>query len=429
MSDTEMKSRDQDFNDCVELGSDQTTNDAPTFDEAPDGGLRAWLVTIGASFVIFSTMGFSNAFGVFEQYYLTHQLAGRTADDVAWIGSLSTFLQFVSGSIGGPLVDRLGAWVIRPAAVIYVFAMMMTSLCQEYWQFLLAQSILMGLVMGMLQFPAIAIVSQYFNKKRAAALGIVISGSSIGGVVIPIALSKMLNGSSLGFGWTVRIIGFIMILLLGFACLTIKSRLPPRTTTFFKWDAFKETKFNLLIISLFFMFFGAFAPLFYMPTYAVSRGVDPTLASYLLAIINGASTFGRVIPGILADKIGRLNVFIFGGFLSAICIFCWNEAETTAALVVYSIAIGFSTGTVLSGSTAAFAECPKDPRDLGTYIGMGMGLSSIAVLVGPPINGALITKYGGYYELSIFCGVMVLVGSFFALAAKATTPKGLLGRV
>jgi hypothetical protein len=36
--------------------------------------------------------------------------------------------------------------------------------------------------------------------------------------------------------------------------------------------------------------------------------MDATLASYLLAIINAASTFGRVIPGVLADKFGRLNI-------------------------------------------------------------------------------------------------------------------------
>lgn len=293
---------------------------------------------------------------------------------------------------------------------------------------MLAQGVLLGTVMGFLQFPALAAVSQFFNKKRGAALGIVISGSSIGGVVIPIALSKMLNGTSIGFGWSVRIIGFIMIPLLGFACATVTSRLPPRTTTFFLWKVFKEVKFIGLTLALFFMLLGAFTPLFYIPTYAVSKGMDATLASYLLAIINAASTFGRIIPGILADKFGRMNIFAFGGFASAIVIFCWNQAVTTAGLVVYSLVIGFTTGMVISGASAAFTECPKDPRDLGTYIGMGMGLSSFAALIGPPVNGVLVTKYGGYTEVSIFSGIMVLVGGIIALATKAATPKGLLGR-
>src|SRR5436190_6430248 len=104
---------------------------------------------------------------------------------------------------------RSSCWSLDLLKRDYVFAMMMTSLCYEYWQFVLTQGVLMGIAIGLLQFPAFAAVSQYFDKKRAAALGVVVSGSSIGGVAIPIALSKMLNSSSLGFGWSVRVIGFV----------------------------------------------------------------------------------------------------------------------------------------------------------------------------------------------------------------------------
>jgi MFS family permease len=319
--------------------------------------------------------------------------------------------------------------MIRPAAVAYIFAVMMTSLCKEYWQFMLCQGVLMGIVMAFLQFPAFAAVSQYFDKKRAAALGIVVSGSSIGGVVMPIALSKMLNGTSLGFGWSVRVIGFVMMPFLAFSCLTIKARLPPRPTTFFIWAAFKNARFLLFVAALFFMFLGMMTPLFYIPTYAVSRGVDPTLASYLLAILNAASTFGRIIPGVLADKYGRLNTYTLGGLVTGIVILCMNAAKSTAALIVYSLAIGFSSGTIISGASAAFSLCAEDPRDFGTYMGMGMGVASLAALIGPPVNGALVDQYGGFLQVSIFSGVMCLVGGLTALASKATTPQGILGWV
>ena len=83
-------------------------NDIPA---APDGGLRAWLAAAGGSCIFFSALGFANAFGVFEEYYLSHQLIGKSADDVAWIGSLASCLQFMAGAIGGPLFDRYGGWV------------------------------------------------------------------------------------------------------------------------------------------------------------------------------------------------------------------------------------------------------------------------------------------------------------------------------
>jgi hypothetical protein len=81
------------------------------FDKAPDGGLRAWLTTAGAACTFFAALGFANSFGVFEEYYLSHQLKDQSADKVAWIGSLSAFIQFASGAVGGPLFDRYGPWV------------------------------------------------------------------------------------------------------------------------------------------------------------------------------------------------------------------------------------------------------------------------------------------------------------------------------
>ncbi|KAL4728077.1 hypothetical protein ACLX1H_004797 [Fusarium chlamydosporum] len=401
----------------------------PNFSIAPDGGLHAWLVAAGAACIFFSCLGFANSFGVLQEYYMSHQLQGHSADSIAWIGSVATFIQFAAGALSGPLFDRYGSWIIRPAAVMYVFATMMTSLCTKYWHFMLAQGVLMGGAMAFLQIPAFAAVSQYFEKKKAAAFGLAVSGSSIGGIVFPIALSKMLNDSSLGFGWSIRIMGFVMIPFMSFSCITVRPRLPSRNTAFLRVDAFKDPLYLLITSSLFFLFIGMFAPLFFIPTYAVSRGVNPTLASYFLAITNAASTFGRIVPGILADKYGRLNMYSLGGLCTGVVILCMNEAKTTAALVVYAAAFGFTSGTIISGVSAAFTLVVKDPREGGAYMGMGLAVSSFAALIGPPVNGALVDRYGGFFEVSIFSGVVCLFGGCLAVCAKTRTVEGILGRV
>lgn len=305
----------------------------------------------------------------------------------------------------------------------------MTSLCTQYWQFMLVQGILLGAFSGFLTFPAMAAVLQYFDKKRGAALGLAVAGSSIGGVVMPILVSRLLNRTSLGFGWTFRILGFIALPLLTFSCLVIKSRLPPRPTKFFLLEAFKERRYVLLIVSAFFVFIGMWAPLFYLPAYAVSQGMSSTMAGYLLAIINGASTFGRVIPGVLADKFGRLNIFSLGALSTGVVLFCWTQATSTAGLVVYSVVVGFTTGSIASGLTVALSDCTTNIQSIGTFIGMGMALSSISVLIGPPINGALLDTAGGYANMSYFSGSVCLLGGGIAFASKAATPKGLWGRI
>lgn len=173
----------------------------------------------------------------------------------------------------------------------------MTSICKEYYQFILSQGILGGVAMGMVMSPSMAATPQYFHKKRGAAMGIAIAGSSIGGTIFPIALSKMFPNPRLKFGWSVRICAFIVMTLLAFACSGIKARLPPRQTKFFVPSAFKELPYVFLIAASFLMFLGAFQPYFFLPSYAVAHGMSTQLSNYLIAILNASALPGRIIPG------------------------------------------------------------------------------------------------------------------------------------
>lgn len=319
--------------------------------------------------------------------------------------------------------------VIRPAAVVYVFAVMMTSLCTQYWQFMLAQGILTGISMGFLLNPATAAVSQYFHRRRGAAVGITIAGSSVGSIVFPILLSKLLNETEVGFGWSVRVCAFVLIPLLAFSAVAIKGRLAPRSTSFFLPEAFKNRLYLALIAATFFLYVGTFIPLFYLPAYATSRGMGDTLAGYLIAILNAAGVPGRVIPGILGDKLGRLNALFAAGVSTAILIFCWPLVETNAAIIGFAVAIGFTSGAIISGSSVALSLCPTNPRDVGTWLGQALAIASLAALAAPPANGALIKAYGGFEQASYLSGAMCLLGALLTLAAKALTDKGLFGKV
>lgn len=95
----------------VESDQEKTSPSTPDFGPVPDGGVRAWLVAAAAGFIFFSALGYANSFGVYQEYYMAHQLHNESPDKVAWVGSLAAFLQMAAGVIGGPLFDRFGAWV------------------------------------------------------------------------------------------------------------------------------------------------------------------------------------------------------------------------------------------------------------------------------------------------------------------------------
>ena len=95
----------------VEAPLASPSNDITQLGPAPDGGTRAWLNALAGFCIFFGCLGFTSCFGVLQEYYGTHQLRDRTPDEIAWIGSLSSFIQFSGGAIGGPVFDRYGAWV------------------------------------------------------------------------------------------------------------------------------------------------------------------------------------------------------------------------------------------------------------------------------------------------------------------------------
>ena len=304
---------------------------------------------------------------------------------------------------------------------------MMTSLCKSYYQFILAQGVLGGIATGMIMAPGLAAVSQYFMKKRGQALGIAVAGSSLGGVIFPIALTKMLSHETLGFGWAVRICGFVMLAVLMPSTMCIQARLPPRKKSMFLLHAFKERFFVALLLANFFMVLGVFIPIFYLPSYAVYHGFDTELARYLTAILNAASLFGRVIPGILADKFfGKLNTLCVAALCSGIICFCWPTATSTPGIIVFAAVYGFVSGAIVSMQSACFAQVPKDPRNIGTYLGMGMFCVSFGALIGTPISGALVTsQHGDYTMVSVFSGTVGIVGGLLALGAKMVSGEGI----
>lgn len=89
-----------------------------------------------------------------------------------------------------------------PASVIYVVSLILTSFCTEYYQFFLAQAVLSGICLGLMFSTSLAIVGHYFHARQGLALGIVMAGAALGGVIFPIVLNRLLNSVGLSFGCT-----------------------------------------------------------------------------------------------------------------------------------------------------------------------------------------------------------------------------------
>jgi MFS family permease len=77
------------------------------------------------------------------------------------------------------------------------------------------------------------ISTQYFNKKRGIANGIVYAGGGLGGTVISFAMDGLIQ--RLGPSWTFRIIGIVTLATGLPAAWLIKERAPIKSTIFIEW--------------------------------------------------------------------------------------------------------------------------------------------------------------------------------------------------
>jgi MFS family permease len=232
----------------------------------PDGGLEACLVVLGGWFCLFCSFGWINCIGVFQEYYQEHLLKQYTSSTVSWIPSMEVFMMFLGGPIAGKVFDNYGPrYLLIVGTFLHVFGLMMTSLSSQYYQFVLAQGICSSLGASAVFYSAMSSIGTWFFKNRATAFGVMASGSSMGGVIFPIMVSKLIP--KIGFPWTMRAVAFMIWGMLIIANLTVKSRLPPRPRRFDPMDFVrpcKEPAFLLLCIGSFFFFFGTFLPFNYV---------------------------------------------------------------------------------------------------------------------------------------------------------------------
>lgn len=153
------------------------------------------------------------------------------------------------------------------------------------------------------------------------------------------------------------------------------------------------------------------------------------LAFYLTSILNGASLFGRLTGGVVADKVGRFNMLCVMALVTGMLCLVWQVCKSNAAMIVFAAFYGFFSGAIVSLMSACFAQVPKDPRNIGTYMGMGMFLVAFAALAGPPMNGALVAAHHSFTQASIMSGVLILAGGMMVLVVKSTTEKGVFGKI
>ncbi|RMJ26846.1 Major Facilitator Superfamily [Aspergillus sp. HF37] len=434
MSTSELDRGCSDSTDWEKNASGKAENESTSHDRVPpDGGSRAWACVAGSFLLQFCSFGYVNAnrCGVFQLYYQSNMLKNKTASALAWITTLQIFLLFMFGPPVGKLIDVYGCRkVVSPFSVLTIFAVCMLSLCTEYWQVILAQGFAFGLGAAGLSLPAMATATQWFSSKKGLAVGIVSSGSSLGGIIYPCMLPRLIEqvGFASAVRWTALMQGVLLLVanalcsspfpLLGKAASPEKKNAPQKGI-----QKFKSWPWAFFVTGCLFTMWGLFAPLNYLPVMVSRNGMDD-FSQYSLAIANAGSLVGRIVPGWASDRIGQFNAMSLVTLLSGVLVLAfWLPLEfhpSLAGIIVFALLYGFVSGGFVSlGPPCVVALADNRVDDIGVKLGgfcLGIALGA---LTGLPIGGAIKDREGdSFIGLMCFAGVSMILGGVCTTTAR-----------
>ncbi|EMR64837.1 putative mfs monocarboxylate transporter protein [Eutypa lata UCREL1] len=238
-------------------------------------GLRSWMMALLGHLVIFTTWGFVNAFGIFQTYYV-RDLKLASDSQVAWIGSTQLFLLFAIGILSGRALDR-GYFRITfiIGSAIQLIGIFMLSLCTVYWQVFLTQAVCVGFGNGIVFVPSVALISTYFKRYRALALGLATIGFATGADLYKPQAIRRQNGPLL------------------------------------ELSALRSWRYASALGGAFFLFWAVYLGFYFIGSFGRNIiGVSQATSINLLLTMNGLGVIGRIISTTIAARIGSLNVMI-----------------------------------------------------------------------------------------------------------------------
>ncbi|ODV58303.1 MCT family MFS transporter [Ascoidea rubescens DSM 1968] len=408
--------------------------------EFPDGGFRAWLVVFGSFLGLCTSFGLFNASGAVQSYVQYHQLKDYNVSTISWIFSIYSFITFSFSVFSGLLFDKRGSNLPMIIGAIFMSgSYFCLANCEKYYQFLITFGILNGIGTSFCFTASISVVSHWFSVKRAFAMSIATIGGSVGGGVFPLILREMYP--KIGFSWSMRTIGFIVLGTQFVSAALIKDRLPRKPKTMvimnnnnsnnnnnnsenksFQFNYFKELTYSLFVAALLFIELYVFIVLSYLASYAMAKGFSDSQGLLLLTITNLSGIPGRVILGYLADKYGRFNVICFVTFMSCLTVWVmWLPfGSNLTCLYLFSALWGFFSGSILCLSPACCGQISKT-ENFGKRYGTAYCVASFGSLVGLPIGGAIIGKSAssqGYTNEVIFAGLIGTVCLLFLCLSR-----------
>lgn len=399
---------------------------------------RAWIVAISGT-IINLCLGVLYAWSVFSKALQDH--LGFTATQTSLPYSIAVIMFALFMVPAGIMLDRLGPRILLLLSGLLIgIGMVIAGLLLNVVGLVIGFGLIAGAAMGFGYAAPTPTATKWFKPHmRGTITGIVVAGYGLAPVYVSPLSEWLIN--SFGVANAFYYLGAFFTILIILSSLVMKD--PPsnwepvggeppvekkekKTSTETKVDYTpKEMIKTGQFWSLWIMYaFSASAGLIIIGHVATIASVQGGLETgfifaALLAVGNAA---GRVITGVVSDKIGRTATLISVFVLQAINMFAFAFYSSATMLTIGSIVTGATYGALL----ALFPATTWDWYGLkhaGTNYGLIFTAWGVGGLVGPIIAGRIIDTTGSYNGAYIMSAILLLIAAGLGLFTKRPIPK------
>ena len=402
------------------------------------GPFYGWYVAGALFFAMFLSIGLRQGFGIFVETWESEFGVGVAAVSLA--ASIGWFVNGSSQVLMGWLIDRIGGRiVITVAALLLGVSVLLMAAANSVLHLIIIYGLVMSLAAaGLAGGPPGAVIVRWFRRKRGAAMSLLTSGGSIGGLVLVPFLTYLFLWTNWRSAW---LIAGGMVLVLGVPLLYMVLRddpadlglrpdgdgaasggnsapAPAGPLLANRWsDAYRSAPMWQLSIAYWVCGVTTASISVHYVRWAAAEGITPATAALAFGLLSGINAVGVLLIGPLSDRVPRKTLLGVVYLVRGVAFLLLVVLPGSAALWGFAIVGGVSWLATVPLTTSLAADV-YGVRHLGTLAGLINFAHQVGGALAVYLFGLIFDAYGSYDSAFLVCTATLAGAGLVSLSIR-----------
>ncbi len=372
--------------------------------------LPDWVVAPAGMVITTTLVGAMLSFNVFLKYLLDD--FGWSRGSTAAAISLGMVAQGLLSPVSGSLADRYGARpLVSLGAVLVGVAYLLLSRVDELWQLYILY-LMAGAGGATIFVPVVGAVSRRFRQRRGLALGIGVSGITLGTAIVPLSVAGVI--AAVGWRQTYVLMAVVVgVLVLGLGQLMggrpahVRGK-PDGGLSLFQAAA--TASFWKIFVAAGVSLAGVHMVITHLVTFATDLGLAAARGAALVSLAGVAGFGGMMLMGSLSDRTGGRLPWVLSALISVVALVGIITLRGQAMIYPFVILYGFAWGGYAVLIPALASEFFGLRAVAAVVGGVQLG-SAMLASTGPLVAGLIFDRTGSYYPAFGLGVALFIVGA------------------